>query len=296
MPRLLTCTLGVGEALPDGRVRLLDCRYDDLGAALRDGVSLEQLAGYPTASETQLSELTILPPVVSPQKIWGQGLAYRSHALEVGKSLPQAPRVFLISPSALVGDSSDIQLPAFAGTEVDYEGEVCVVIGKAAKHVAEQDGWSVVAGVTAGNDVSARDIQKGSIDGVVDPQMANVSMGKSLDTFKPLGPTVATLELFDNRDDIGLRTYVDGELRQEGRTADLIFSVPELVAFLSRRTRLEPGDVIFTGTPGGVGQGTGRFLEAGSVVRVEVDGVGDLQNAVVAAVTTEEFSTGRESA
>lgn len=283
MARMITTADGIGELLDDGRARLVKSTFRDLGEALAAGWTLHELAGLPTRAESTMRELRLRPPVVQPPKIWAQGLAYRSHALEVGAKLPEMPRVFLVAPSALIAHGETIRLPPYADGEVDYEGEMAIVIGRRACRVPERDGWSVVAGVTVANDVSARDIQKGRRNGVVDAQMANTSLGKSLDTFKPLGPALATLDAFDDPDDIALRTYVDGELRQEGRTSDLIFSVPEIVAFLSARTQLEPGDLILTGTPGGVGHPSGRFLHDGSTVRIEIDGVGALENGVAGA-------------
>jgi 2-keto-4-pentenoate hydratase/2-oxohepta-3-ene-1,7-dioic acid hydratase in catechol pathway len=151
-----------------------------------------------------------------------------------------------------------------------------VVIGATATAISEDQAWDHVAGYTISNDVSARDVQLGWIEG----QQANVSAAKSFDTFLPTGPVLATLDEFGDPQDLGLRTWVDGELRQEARTSDQIWPVPHVISFLSHRTTLLPGDLISTGTPAGVGLPAKRFLAGGSVVRVEIEGIGAIENRV----------------
>ena len=167
-----------------------------------------------------------------------------------------------------------IRFPAVAPNEVDYEGELGVVIGRRATDVPVGEAYSYIAGFTICNDVSARDVQKGRIPG----RAADVSTAKSFDTFTPMGPVLATLDEFADPDDLQLRTRVDGELRQDARTSQLIHSVPQLVSYLSRQTTLEPGDVISTGTPSGVGHPQGRYLRSGNEIQIEIEGIGILTN------------------
>jgi 2-keto-4-pentenoate hydratase/2-oxohepta-3-ene-1,7-dioic acid hydratase in catechol pathway len=181
--------------------------------------------------------------------------------------------VFIKVTSAVVGSGTRVALPPTAPDRVDFEGEVAVVIGRRASSVRAADAWSHVAGITACDDLTARDVQRGT---------GNFGLAKSFDGFCPLGASLVTLDEYADPDDIGLTTLVDGEVRQEARTTDLVFGVPELVEYLSRHTTLEPGDVISTGTPAGVGEPEGRFLAAGSVVEVRVERVLPLVNEVVA--------------
>ena len=280
MPRLLSCDEGIGELTADGGVRILDVEQSDLGAALEAGLSLADLTARPTRAETTLDAVRLRPPVRRPSAIWGQGRAYRDHVEEAGGELPSAPRLFLAAPSSLIASGDAIRLPRIAPDQVDYEGEVAVVIGQRADNIEERAAWEHVAGITICNDVSARDLQRGRFGGTVDAALASPTMGKSLPTFKPLGPVLTSLDQFDDVDDIGLMTHVDGELRQQARTSELAFGVPEVLAFLSARTVLEPGDVVITGTPAGTAIGSGRFLRDGSLVRIAVEHVGALENPV----------------
>jgi 2-keto-4-pentenoate hydratase/2-oxohepta-3-ene-1,7-dioic acid hydratase in catechol pathway len=182
----------------------------------------------------------------------------------------------------VTGPTGDIGLPGIAPSAVDFEGEMAVVIGAPASDVPESRAWSYVAGITIVNDITARDVQDGSNPGVSGP---NVGLAKGFDGFKPLGPALLTTDRFRELGALALRTRVDGETRQESSTAQMHFSVAELVSYLSRFTTLHPGDLILTGTPSGVGVSSGRFLRAGQVVEVELEGVGALRNRVVAAPT-----------
>jgi 2-keto-4-pentenoate hydratase/2-oxohepta-3-ene-1,7-dioic acid hydratase in catechol pathway len=229
-------------------------------ARLLDGGRLELLEGEPAAS-TDAVEL--LAPVL-PSKIIGVGLNYRAHAREMGKPLPAEPLLFLKPPSAVLAPGRPIVRPA--GYErVDYEGELAVVIGRRARRVPRERAMEVVAGYTCLNDVTVRDLQ------VRDVQYTRA---KGFDGFAPLGPCVAS-----GLDPGALRivTRVDGEVRQDSTTADLIFDVPTLIEAVTRVMTLLPGDVISTGTPPGVGQ-----IRPGSVVEIEIEGIGTLANPIVA--------------
>jgi 2-keto-4-pentenoate hydratase/2-oxohepta-3-ene-1,7-dioic acid hydratase in catechol pathway len=202
--------------------------------------------------------------MLSPSKIIGIGQNYRAHAAEMGKAIPEEPLMFLKPPSAIIADGTPIVRPA--GYErVDYEGELGVVIGTRARNVSRDAALAVVAGYTCVNDVTVRDLQK------TDGQWARA---KGFDSFCPIGPrVVAGLDPSNLR----IQTRVNGAIKQDSSTSDLIFDVPALIAFVSRYMTLEVGDVISTGTPAGVGN-----LSPGDVVEVEIEGIGVLRNPVIA--------------
>lgn len=209
-----------------------------------------------------LDAVRLLAPVV-PSKVVGVGSNYRAHALEMGRPLPPVPKLFLKPSTAVIGPGDPIEIPPET-TRVDHEGELGVVIGRTLRRASPSEAMAGVLGYTAVNDVTARDMQKA--DGVF-------ARAKGFDSFCPLGPCV-TIGLEPG--DLAVRARVDGELRQDGRTSDLIFDVPTLLAFISRIMTLLPGDVIATGTPAGVGP-----LVTGNRVEIEVEGVGTLSNPVV---------------
>jgi 2-keto-4-pentenoate hydratase/2-oxohepta-3-ene-1,7-dioic acid hydratase in catechol pathway len=216
-------------------------------------------------------------PVAPPGTIWAVGLNYRAHAAETGRPLPEFPALFTKSPRSVIGHEEPIVIPPHV-TEPDYEGELAVVIGRQARDVAEEDALDHLAGVTIAHDVSARDHQ------FVTGQF---SWSKSFDTFCPLGPEVVSLDEVDLGAGLALETRVNGELMQSSTTADLVFSVPKLVAWITQGLTLEAGDVILTGTPSGVGAARTppRFLRDGDVVEITIEGVGTLRNPVVRRVS-----------
>lgn len=217
-----------------------------------------------------VSEVTILHPVV-PSKLLCIGLNYLAHAREANMELPTAPLIFVKVNSALIGNGDSIVIPPHE-PEPDFEAEVAVVIGTRAKDVSVAEALKYVGGVTALNDVSGRSAQFG--DG-------QWTRGKGYDTFAPLGPYVANSDLMDLTN-VGVRCTLSGEVMQESSTADLIFSIAELVSYVSHQFTLKPGDVIATGTPAGVGiaRTPRRLLHSGDVVEVWVEGVGTLTNPV----------------
>ena len=220
----------------------------------------------------------LLCPIVSPN-IFGIGLNYRSHAEEVGRPLPQFPMIFVKTTNALQNPGDPILLPRSqnASAEVDYEGELAIVIGRAAKNVSRERALDHVFGYTIANDVSARDWQFKWGGG-------QFCQGKGFDTFCPLGPVLVTADEIPDPGRLAIRTRVNGEIRQQSTTADLIFDVPALIAFLSASKTLLPGTVILTGTPSGVGAGftPPRFLQPGDTVSIEIEAIGTLANPVVA--------------
>ncbi len=221
-----------------------------------------------------LGEVRLGPPILDPSKIICIGLNYRDHAEEVGAAAPASPMFFAKFANSLVGPTDDIE-PPIDTAQVDYEAELAVVIGRPGRYIAADDALSHVVAVMAFNDVSARDLQ-----------LANGlwTGGKAVDTFGPCGPWLVTIDEFDDIQQLGLRTRVNGVTVQDGTTSNMIFGVADTIAFLSRIMTLEVGDVIATGTPAGVrkAHGPGTYLLTGDVVEVEVEGVGVLRNTVVA--------------
>ena len=260
--RLIDAEKGSGGRLPADPMELLS--------------SLDTVGDVPVPDDApSLDGAGLGPPVPRPSKIIAIGLNYRGHAEESGLDLPEQPVVFARLPSALCGPTDDIVIPG--GRErVDWEAELVVVIGKRARHVAAADAWAHIAGVTGGQDISDREEQFRAL--------RQFTMAKSFDTYAPVGPVLTTVDELENPDDLAVACRVDGETVQESRTADLIFPVPELIAWTSRICTLEPGDLIFTGTPSGVGDSRKppRYLSSGNVVETEIEGVGTMRNSVVA--------------
>jgi 2,4-didehydro-3-deoxy-L-rhamnonate hydrolase len=209
-------------------------------------------------------------PAPAPRQSFGIGLNYRDHAEESGFGVPEQPSVFTKFPSCITGPYGEVALPPAGHT--DWEVELVAVIGAEAWRVAEADGWSHVAGLCIGQDLSERIIQMAS-------QPPQFSLGKSFPGFGPTGPWLVTLDEFADPDDLELGCAINGEEVQKSRTSNLIISVPQLVAKLSAVARLLPGDVIFTGTPAGVGQGRKpqRWLAAGDELVSYIEGIGELR-------------------
>ncbi|MHB9286306.1 fumarylacetoacetate hydrolase family protein [Halobacteriales archaeon Cl-PHB] len=218
-----------------------------------------------------LAAVDRLAPVHDPQKVVGVGLNYRDHAEEGDDEIPDEPVLFAKFPSAIIGPGDAVRWDPDLSSEVDFEVELVVVIGQTARDVDTDEAMDYVAGYTVGNDVSARDLQFG------DGQWVR---GKSLDTFAPVGPALVTTDEVAEPHDLSLWAEVDGERLQDSSTAELIFGVDELVAFCSQAFTLEPGDLIFTGTPAGVGafREPPVYLENGTIVTVGIEGIGQLTN------------------
>ena len=260
------------EVLPTAALDAPDSARELLAALNEDELrALPERAERAAAPRLPLSEVTLTAPVPDPQKIICIGLNYRDHAEETGQEIPQAPMWFAKFQNSLCGSGADIVLPVAHPEYVDYEAELAIVIGRAARNVAAEDALAHVAGVMPFNDVSARDLQL---------QNPLWTSGKAIDTFAPCGPALATLDEIEDLADLKLRTRIDGETVQEGTTANLIFGPAELVSWLSRTLTLVPGDIIATGTPAGVGAAQGRFLRDGNTVEVEIEGIGTLSNPV----------------
>ncbi|MFQ3581055.1 MAG: fumarylacetoacetate hydrolase family protein [Chloracidobacterium sp.] len=222
-----------------------------------------------------LAETVFLPPVPRPGKIVAVGLNYRDHAAEQGKTPPAAPVVFAKYASALTGHESPIVLPPNS-REVDYEAELAVVIGRPARQIAREAAYDYVGGYTLLNDVSARDMQR---------QDKQFTRAKSCDTFAPMGPWLVTADEIPAPHALDIRLTLNGQVMQSSSTREMIFDIPYLIWFLSQSMTLEPGDVISTGTPGGVGvfRQPPVFLKPGDEVAVTIEALGTLKNHVVAA-------------
>ena len=251
------------------------CRFQ-IDGEIRLGIVEDDLviARDDPARRHPLGEVRLLAPVM-PRKYLAIGLNYQDHIAESGLQAPDVPFFFNKQVTCVVGPGDDVHMPRVSSL-LDYEGELAIVIGKRCRHVPVEKAAEVIAGYTIGNDVSVRDWQL---------RTPTMTIGKSFDTHGPLGPWVVTADELGDPHDLGIRTFVNGEQRQNGNTGEMVFDCFEQVAHLSEAFTLEPGDVIATGTPAGVGAARQPFpeglLKVGDVVRIEIDGIGELENAVI---------------
>ncbi|MDQ0070546.1 2-keto-4-pentenoate hydratase/2-oxohepta-3-ene-1,7-dioic acid hydratase in catechol pathway [Variovorax boronicumulans] len=245
---------------------------------LARGGSLPEASG----PAVDLREVVLDAPLPKPRRnLWCVGRNYHAHAKELSASVfkdnaaktDEWPIVFTKVPECVVGPHDEVLVPAGVSAQIDYEAELAVVIGKGGKNIARDAAMSHVFGYTVVNDVTARDVQM---------RHGQWDLGKSFDTFCPMGPWIVTADEFDGTK-TRVRCWVNGELRQDGPTENMIFDIPTLIETISRGITLYPGDVIATGTPAGVGMGMNppRYLRAGDVVRVEIDRLGAIENKFV---------------
>jgi 2-keto-4-pentenoate hydratase/2-oxohepta-3-ene-1,7-dioic acid hydratase in catechol pathway len=283
------CTFHHGEATRIGVVS--DDGVVDLSVAAPElpGEMIALLAAGPDAlrrassaasnakSRLALDSLRLAAPILRPPKLLAIGLNYADHVAEAKLETPKFPTVFTKLPSSVTGPFDDVHLPRVSSM-LDYEGELGFVIGRRCRHVPKARAHEVIAGYLVHDDVSVRDWQM---------RVSQWTMGKAFDTHAPLGPWLTTADEIDTRG-LALRTWVNGELRQDSNTRNLIFDCAAIVEHVSTVCTLEPGDVIVTGTPGGVGAAMkpARFLAAGDVVRVEIEGIGAIENRVIAEPDT----------
>lgn len=223
-----------------------------------------------------LTELTLLAPIPRPSKnIFCIGKNYIEHALELGtaEDIPEHVMVFTKPPTSVIGNNDWIDLHSEVTSALDYEGELAIVIGKVAKNVKREEAFQYIFGYTIVNDVTARDLQT---------KHKQFFMGKSLDRSCPIGPWLVHHSAIENPNNLSIVTKVNGEVRQDSNTKHLIFPIDELISVLSQGRTLEPGDIIATGTPKGVGKGftPPRYLKAGDVVEISIEGIGTLKNTV----------------
>ena len=270
-------SLLVGESVLDVERASAGRFAADPMAALADWGRFADWAAGRRAGDAEgpLVETDLGPPVPRPRSVFAIGLNYRDHAREAELELPKQPMVFTKFPSCLAGPRGDIVCHS---ERVDWEVELVVVIGRGGRGIAERDALAHVAGYTVGQDVSDRRLQFADAP-------AQFSLGKSIDGYGPIGPAVVSLDAFADPNDLALTCDVSGERMQDGRTSDMVFGVSALVAYLSRWCTLAPGDLIFTGTPAGVGstRNPRRYLTAGDEVVSTIEGIGTLRNRCVAA-------------
>jgi 2,4-diketo-3-deoxy-L-fuconate hydrolase len=219
----------------------------------------------------QLADVELGPPVPNPKNCYAVGLNYRNHAEESNMAMPPVPMVFTKHTSCISGPTADIEMRS---DYVDYEAELVAVIGKPGKDIAKETAWQHVAGLCVGQDISDRPMQFSAAP----PQF---NLGKSFDTFGPIGPVLTSLESLQDYHSMEIQCNVSGEVRQKDNVSDLIFDIPYLIAYLSEIVTLKTGDIIFTGTPAGVGVIDGKYLRNGDMLTTSIEGLGTLRNRCV---------------
>ena len=253
------------EVISDGEFN------SDPSDALQNQDRLKQLnSQLPEMEPTGLvcdSELG--PPVSSSANCYAVGLNYKNHAEESGLEIPDVPMIFTKHTSCLVGPSATIEMRSDA---VDYEAELVAVVGKTGKDIRKEDAWDHVAGLCVGQDISDRGVQFST------KNLPQFNLGKSFDTFGPIGPFLVSPDELPNKDGLEIECLVNDEVRQKDNTNDLIFDIPFIICYLSEIVTLNVGDVIFTGTPGGVGVMEGKFLKEGDILTTRIEGLGSLRN------------------
>ncbi len=235
----------------------------------------EAAAKSPTAVKVPVAGAKLHAPVHNPQKVVCVGLNYRDHAIESKMAIPKEPVLFSKFPSALIGSGEAIVAPQVS-TRVDFEAELVIVIGKTGRKISEAAAMDYVAGYAVGHDVSARDWQ-------LEKDGKQWMAGKTFDTFAPVGPVLVTKDEVADVHNLGIKLRLNGKTMQNSNTKEFIFSVPQMVAYISQIVTLEPGDMIFTGTPPGIGHALSPqvYMKAGDVAEVEIDGLGTLTNPVI---------------
>ena len=218
-----------------------------------------------------IDDVTLGAPITSSINCFAVGLNYRNHAEESGMEIPAFPMIFTKHTSCIVGPFDNVEMRSDI---VDYEAEMVVVIGKGGKDISKDDAWSHVAGITVGQDISDRSVQFHATP----PQF---NLGKSFDTFGPIGPILVSHDEVDDKESLKLTCSVNDELRQDDNTNDLIFDVPYLISYISEFITLNTGDLIFTGTPAGVGATQGKLLKDGDMLSTSIEGIGTINNKIV---------------
>jgi 2-keto-4-pentenoate hydratase/2-oxohepta-3-ene-1,7-dioic acid hydratase in catechol pathway len=257
-----------------GELVVVDLPYPDLTALLSDGGCLDDVEAAPVVRRLDAATLdeVVRPPLsLRTTSVWGVGLNYHGKATLTGRPVPTSPILFLKPSSALGTHRGSLRVPDGVTRQLDYEAEVGVVLGRPLADARPDEVWDAIAGVVAANDVTARDVMK---------QTGTPTLAKSFPGCSPLGPTVLPWRELADPDAIPVASWVDGEQRQKSSTADLIFPVADLLARISRYARLEPGDVVLTGTPPGTGQDRDDFLRSGQRVTIAVAGLVPLVNDV----------------
>ena len=268
----------------DGRAVLIDGEnWHDLEAASNGSFSGDPMEAVHRHAELHTIQLNSRspdgavasavfgPPVPCPRSVFAIGLNYAGHAGEADMDLPESPLVFTKFPSCLAGATDNVELNSdFA----DYEAELVVVIGTAGRSISPNNAWNHVMGLTVGQDISDRALQFAA-------KPPHFDLGKSRDTYGPCGPAVVSTDLIAEPSNLRITCDINGERRQSGNTGQLIFDVPTLISYLSEILTLEVGDLIFTGTPEGIGASSGEFLAAGDVIETSIEGLGKLRNVCI---------------
>lgn len=262
----------------------LYCYYRDKGVDLptlisfiqAEDINIEEMRGVSEAYHLSIQDVDLQAPIPRPLKnIFCVGKNYRDHAIEMGseKDIPEHPMIFTKAPTAVSAPGKLLSFSKDVSEALDYEGELAVVIGKKGKRISREQAMDYVFGYTIVNDITARDLQK---------KHGQFFLGKSLDGSCPMGPAILHASEVSNPHDFNLKTLVNGEVRQNGHTSDLIFDIPELIHVLSKGMTLEPGDLIATGTPSGVGKGfkPPKYLVDRDIVEVRIEGIGTLRNEI----------------
>lgn len=259
--------------LPSGGLDIITASKGSLGLDVNELLSrLGELAPLTESADPEaLVEVRteqLGPPVPNPRQVFAVGLNYRAHAEEAGRALPESPTVFTKFPACLTGPAATVVLPS---AKVDWEVEMVVASGQLAEGASQENGWDHVAGVMIGQDLSERDVQRAG-------PVPQFSLGKSFKGFGPIGPALVTVDELADRDALDIGCSIDGETVQSGNTRDLLFSVPQLISKISTICPLLPGDLIFTGTPEGVGvtRKPPRFLKPGQILRSWLQDVGSI--------------------
>jgi 2-keto-4-pentenoate hydratase/2-oxohepta-3-ene-1,7-dioic acid hydratase in catechol pathway len=278
--------MGFRLANIDGRAALVsgDAFYDlneiSSGALTEDPMKALEALSHLSALDAKLAnfkptgllaDVELGPPVPSPKNCYAVGLNYRNHAEESAMAIPPVPMVFTKHSSCIVGPTANIEMRS---DYVDYEAELVAVIGKPGKDITKANAWSHVAGLCVGQDISDRPMQFSAAP----PQF---NLGKSFDTFGPIGPVLTSTDKLDDIQSLKIQCHVSGDLRQKDNIDDLIFDIPSLIAYLSEIVTLNTGDLIFTGTPAGVGVVDGNYLRDGDMLTTSIEGLGTLHNRCV---------------
>ncbi len=277
----------IGIVQENGRCLVLDSEFHGIPETMEAFLDSDQARGklaeleskgFEGAFEVALSDVQLNPPLKNINKVICVGKNYADHAREMGGEPPEIPVVFSMFPSAIIGPGDSVVLPTIS-SQVDYEAELVVVIGKSGRHIPREQAMDHVFGYCCGNDISARDWQKGKPGG-------QWLLGKTFDTFAPLGPFLVTKNEIDDPHQLKVCCRLNGEIMQSSSTSSFIFPIDFLISHLSKFMTLAPGDLIFTGTPPGVGAGRKPplFLKPGDTVEVEIENVGVLTNPIVAEV------------
>lgn len=279
-PKGARCALAVADGYIDLNATdpgLPSCIKHLLAATPAVRKAAAEVASSTSAVKYAANAVKLLPPVPKPSKILCIGLNYRDHAIEGGKPIPEEPVLFAKFPNTLIAHGDPIKLPKVA-SKVDYEAELVIVIGKTGRNIPNDDSaFEYVGGYTCGHDVSARDWQFRGAE-------KQWTIGKTFDTFAPTGPVIVTADELTNPHKLQVQLRLNGTTMQNSNTKEFIFGVPHMLWFLSQVVTLEPGDLIFTGTPPGVGiaRNPPVLLKDGDVAEVEIEGIGTLKNPVVA--------------